>query len=293
MKLQMLLMLVLTTALLVIGAPVSAQTEDPSPVEAPAGETEVFEPELSYDDYTVKSYSISFFGGSFSGGTYLDNKELGERTVLTDDAYVLLGYNGENLYDTFVDPRIYDAARKEIESGPAYGARIGIYISRDFHMDLSGLYATGQAVTSMLYRTDPEIDRNITERRVIDTDEGFKVFKGGIGLSYDARPAKFFGITPRLGFALGGIINRYSQLEDKTALYVEAGLGLNYPIFKNWDLAGGADITTFAFEVDELGYSNMVNYTTFTIGITWHIDVIPDQTRAAWEAEQSKKSRRH
>jgi len=289
MKLHMLLMLALTTGLLCTGVPALAQTEEPVPAE----ETEFVEPELSYEDYTVKAYSISFFGGSFSGATYLDNMELGERTVLTDDAYFLLGYNGENLYDTFVDPNIYDAARKEIETGPAYGGKIGIYISRDFHLDLSGTYAQGKAVTSMLYRTDPVVDRNITERRVIDTDEGFKVMKGGIGLGYDAVPATFLGIVPRLGFSLGGVINRYSKLKDKTALYVEANFGLNYEVFNNWDLAVGADITAFAYEVDELGYSNMVNYKTYTVGLTWHIDVIPDQTRAAWEAEQNDRRRRH
>ena len=109
--------------------------------------------------------------------------------------------------------------------------------------------------------------------------------KGGLALMYDARPATFFGIMPRLGFGLGGIINRYTYLEDKTALYLEGNFGLSYELFDDFNLTGQVDLTSFAFQVDELGYSNMVNYATFSLGVSWFIDVVPAEVRAAHQAE--------
>jgi len=263
-----------------------------SPAQEPTDEQEeqvaASEENLKYEDYTVKAYSLSFFGGNFSGATYLENQELGPRTVLTPGAGDIISYSGDVLWESTAKYanglNIYDAAHKEIESGPAFGGRVGIYISRDFHLDLLGTYATGKAVTTMLYRPD-ENDRDNSYRVVVDEDDGFKMVKGGLALMYDARPATFFGIMPRLGFGLGGIINRYSYLEDKTALYLEGNFGLNVELFKNFTLSGQADVTTFAYEVDELGYSNMVNYVTYSLGISWFIDVVPDEVRAAHLAE--------
>lgn len=250
--------------------------------------TEEVESNEKYGDYQVKAYRLSGFYGSFSGATYLDNKELGTRTVLTPGSYDILGYNGEVLWQSTAQyengVHIYDAAQKEIQSGPAFGGRIGIYISNDFHLDLLGTYATSKAVTTMLYRPNPE-DITINERVVVDEDDSFKMIKGGLALMYDANPAAFFNIVPRLGFGLGGVINRYNSLEDKTALYLEGNFGLHYELFKNFSLTGQVDLTVFAYQVDELGYSNMVNYTTWSIGAAWFIDVVPSSVRAAHLAE--------
>jgi len=245
-----------------------------------------------YEDYTVKSYSLSFFGGNFSGATYLDLPTLGDRTVLTEGAGDILAYDGTVLAESR-DMRHFTAAQKEIKSGTGFGGRLGIYISDNFHLDLAASYAQGDAVTSMLYSEDRD---NLAEspwvRQELDRDEGFKVYKGGLALTYDAQPATVFGLTPQLGFGLGGVINRFSVLEDKTALYLEGNFGLNARVFHNFDIGGRVDVATFAFEVDELGYSNMVSYTTFSVGATWHIDVLPDDVRAAHQADQGKKKRR-
>lgn len=256
-------------------------------LEAPVDETEGGEtPEeevLHFSDYMVKGYSLTAYYGNFSGGTYLDNQALDERTVLTQGAGDILAYDGSVLIQS-QDPLHYDAARKEIESGPAFGARIGIFVNPDFHLDLIGTYATGKAVTTMLHKPDPE-DSSLDQRIVVDEDDGYSLIKGGVHLAYDAHPATFWGITPRLGFGLGGLINSYTTLEDKTALYLEGNLGLVARISNDFSVVGQVDLTTFSYEVDELGYSNVVKYTTFSLGLSWFIDVIPDDVRAAHQAE--------
>ena len=261
----------------------SSLVENPSDASSEDVDLETLEENLHFSDYMVKGYSLTGFYGTFSGATYLENQELDDRTVLTDGAGDIIAFSGGILAESR-DIEHYDAAIKEIQQGPAFGGRVGLFVNRDFHMDIVGTYATGKAVTTMRYMADPD-DPSTAVRVQVDEDPDFSLIKGGIHLSYDARPAAVFGITPKLGFGLGGMINRFSHLEDKTALYLEGNFGLQANIMKNLSLLGQVDLTTFAFDVDELGYSNIVKYTTFTLGLTWFIDVIPANVRAEHLAE--------
>lgn len=295
MKLCNLVSLIIVLALFLSGPALLAQEEPAEPpettaeVEAPPAENPLVQEEekvLTYDDYSVKGYTITFFGGNFSGAQYLDNQELDDRTVLTPGAGDINGYDGEVLSES-QDPDHYTGAQKDIEPGPALGMRLGIYISDDFHLDIVGTFAQGEAVTTMLYTEDPENYPDDSERIEVDRDDAYNMIKGGLALMYDARPAQFFGIVPRLGFGLGGIINSYSELPDVTGLYLEGNLGLNYELFKNFQIGVQADLTNFAYDVPELGYSNMVNYVTYSLGLTLFLDTIPPEVRASHLAEQN------
>ncbi len=154
MKLSTFLLLILSVSLWLSGSTLWAQEADegqvsppPAPAEGESPEPVIAEELLDYEDYTVKAYSITVFGGQFSGARYLENQALGPRTVITEGADFILGYDGNVLAK---DPDYFTGAHKEIEAGPAFGARIGIYISDNFHLDLLGTYATGEAVTTML-----------------------------------------------------------------------------------------------------------------------------------------------
>ncbi|MBK7771270.1 MAG: hypothetical protein IPI48_12320 [bacterium] len=147
---------------------------------------------------------------------------------------------------------------------------------------------SGRAVTSMLYNPNRDDARNEWTRVEIDEDNGFRAYKGGVSLMYDARPATFLGATPQLGFGLGGVINRYSELEDKTALYLEGNFGLSFQPLDDLRIIARADLAIFAFEVDELGYSEMVSYKNFTVGAAWFIDTVPAEVRAKHLADQKK-----
>ncbi len=243
---------------------------------------------LEWKDYKVKGYRLSLYGGSFSGATYLDLPPLADRTILTPGAADVLGYNGEVLAQS-VDTEHYMAPRKEIEPGTAIGGRIGIYLGDDVHLDLVGNYLSGRANTSMLYSREGRAGNGIWERVEVDVDEGFRAYKGGISMMYDARPATFFGVTPTLGFGLGGVINRFSELEDKTALYLEGNFGLSVEPKENLQVIARADLSVFAFEVDELGYSNMVGYTNLTVGAAWFFDTVPAEVRAKHLSDPKSK----
>ena len=82
---------------------------------------------------------------------------------------------------------------------------------------------------------------------------------------------------------------RNMLLADVTGLYLEGNIGLNAVLYKNWQFGGQVDLTTFAFDVEELGYSNMVNYVTFSLGLTVFLDVIPPEVRASHLAEQDHR----
>ena len=292
MKRRSLVLLTSSLCLFCWAATAAAQTpadDETTTTAAPADTTvaEDFEPVLKYEDYTVKAYELSFFGGSFSGATYMENQELWDRTVLEEGANNIIGYDGEVL-EVSRDVRHYDAAHKKIDPGQAFGARVGLYIADDFHLDLVGMYAQGKAVTTMLYTADPEDEPDDQVRLTVDEDDGFSVYMGGVNLVYNASSAAVFNVVPRLGFGLGGVINTYSTLEDVGALYLRGHFGLQYEVFDNLSLTGQYDVSLFAFDVEELGYSNMVSYNTLTVGLSWFIDVIPPQVRAARYAEEQQ-----
>jgi hypothetical protein len=298
MKLRKLVCLVLALGLLLSGQTLLAQeeTDEPETTAPDAAETPAEEappeptvplPEetLTYDDYTVKAYTITVFGGQFSGAKYLENMELDARTILTPEEYAIRAYDGGILTES-LDFEHFTGAHKEIEPGPAAGVRIGVYISDDFHLDILGTYAKGEAVTTMSFTEDPENNPENSTRIEVDRDDAYQMFKGGLALMYDATPATIFGIVPRLGFGLGGIINRYSYLPDVTGLYLEGNFALNYELFKNFQIGGQVDLTNFAYDVEELGYSNMVNYVTYSLGLTLFLDTLPPEVRAAHQAER-------
>ncbi len=311
------LALLLGVGLAAVGTPTLAQDETSGSTVGDADLPSAYvaaddEYVLDYSDYTVKGYSLSFGGGTFNGVTYLDLKPLGDRTaypINTGDklgAGDILGYDNLPLEVSRARGSdglfLFNEARKEIKSGPVFSGRVGIYIAEHFHLDMAGSYATGEAEVSMVYRGEtndyftqgqryigPELERNKPpelRNPAAFVDESFSVIKGGIGLMYDAEPARFFGITPRLGFGLGGIINSYSHLKDKTALYLESTLALDFPVTHNLDIFAQADLTTFAFEIEELGYRDMVKYTMFTLGVSWFNDVLPTGVREAHLAGQ-------
>lgn len=258
---------------------------------APAGEPVA--KVLEWKDYKVKGYSLSFYGGAFSGTRYLDLLPLGPRTVLAPGAGDIIGYDGNVLPESLQpsDPtlRRYNAPRKEIKSGTAFGGRIGIYVADDFHLDLVGNYMSGHAVTTMLYNPDSANPLNEWQRIEVDEDPGFRAYKGGVSLMYDATPAKFLSMTPTLGFGIGGVINRFSELKDRTALYLEGNFGLSVQPMDGMKLIARADVAVFAFEVQELGYSNMVSYKNLTIGAAWFLDTVPEDVRAKHKAAARKK----
>jgi len=303
MKLSTVLSLVPTLLLALGGAAALAQdAPGPAPSEPDSAAVEAAEEALDYSDYTVKAYSLNVFGGSFTGATYLDMPErwpktevaigigdnLGPADVRGYDGHPLVVARQLGIVNGQANKLVYDAVQKKIESGPAYGARIGVYISDDFHLDIVGAYAKGKAVTSMLYVGDTKPDQGLVNntRYVVDEDDGFTMYRGGLTLNYDARPATFFGLEPRIGFGLGGIINRFTMLEDNTSLYLEGTAGLTKRFGERLSVNLAADVVNFAFDVEELGYRNMVNYATFSLGVSWFIDVLPHEVRAKHIAAQ-------
>ncbi|MBU8870518.1 MAG: hypothetical protein KOO60_06610 [Gemmatimonadales bacterium] len=286
MKKTMLPFLILMLGMLFCGDPGLAQNEDTLNDGDPPAAIKKFE---KYEDFIVKGYSLTFSAGHFAGGTYLNNQVLAPKAYIFNGIYSYFptpADNGEYVHESLMldseNRPVYDAAQKKAEPGDGYSLKVGIYIADNFHLDMAGSYVNSRASTTMLHMIEEDSENN--PRVEVDFDDGFKIYKGGLALMYDAEPAKFLGITPRLGFGLGGIINRFSELQDKTALFLEGNFALSYQLFDNLNLVGQVDSATFAFEVDELGYSNMVHYTNYSIGACWFIDVLPSDIRARHQA---------
>lgn len=236
--------------------------------EAPAADgTEV--PEANY---RLKKVSLALYGGTFSGGTFFDLPTTGPRTRFEEGSVPVYRYDG--LPFTTLNSRFYSAPRKEIESSTQLGGKIGFYLSDQFHLDLQLAMAASKATTSYLY-ADPHTLEADTARVQVDEDPGFKALMGGAGLAFDATSLSFAGITPVAGCAFGGIINRFSHLEDKTALYFQVGLGFYHDFGSKIRLSTQFAATTFSFAREELQYGKQVTYTSLSLGVAYLVDMIP------------------
>ncbi|MHB8080070.1 MAG: hypothetical protein ACYDIE_12540 [Candidatus Krumholzibacteriia bacterium] len=250
-------------SLLLLPAPgARAQTAPPA-----ASATEV--PEAIY---RLKKVSLSLYAGTFSGGTFFELPAPGDRTQVDEGSDVVYRYDG--LPFTTLDRRYYFAPRKRIESSTQLGGSIGFYLSDQFHLDLQLAMAASKATTSFLY-VDPHATVPDTVRVQVDEDPGFKALMGGAGLAVDATSLSFAGITPYAGCSFGGILNRFTQLEDKTALYFQVQLGLYHDFGSKFRLSTQFAATTFSFAREELTYGQRVTYTNLSVGVAYLVDMVP------------------
>ena len=274
-----LLILSLALMLLIAAIPVLAQDE------APAEEEELTS--------AIKKISLSVEGGWFSGTTFLSLPAVDARAQLAEGSNFVTLFNGEEL-DLGIEreQNDLDGPEKKIEAGNHFGGRIGFYLSDAFHIDLTGGYSTGKASISMLRFEDGEQQERVDGDDILDwvqelpkydsqnitggfTDDGFKSYMFGVGLAYDAYPLQTFGLVPYFGTGFGGVINRFTVLEDKTALYFRLYGGLMMPLGDSAQLSFRAAATTYSFSTEEVDYSEQVTSATLSLGLTWLFDVKP------------------
>lgn len=249
-------------------------------IEADEADAAADDGRLTYDDITVKAYTVTIFGGYFSGGTFLELPPIdNDRTYVEQGSDVVWGYDGEPLP---LDPELYDGPIKKIDPGSSIGGKLGVYLSDDFHIDLTASYSQARAITTVRNKRD----RSSTYREEVDSDDGFSVILGGIDLVYDGNDFRIFGMRPFVGFGIGGVINSFSALDDATGLYFRGVGGLNVDLFSNLSLLGQVQVSTFSFSRQELEYSKQVTYGQAFVGLSYVIDVLPPEIRAAHEAEQ-------
>lgn len=259
-----LLPVVLCAASLLLSAPPAARAQTAA---SPGTGTEV--PEAIY---RLKKISLRLSGGTFSGGTFFELPTPGPRTQVDLGSDPVYRYDGTVF--TTLDPRFYSAPLKEIKSSTQFGGTIGFYLTDEFHLDIQLATASSKAVTSFLF-ADPHTAEADTVRIQVDEDPGFRTLMGGVGLAFDANSLAVAGVTPTAGCAFGGIINRFTQLEDKTALYFQVNLGLYHDFGPKLRASTQFSATTFSFAREELTYGQRVTYTSFSLGLSYMIDMIP------------------
>lgn len=263
MQRKLLPVVLCTASLLLLVAPgTRAQT-------APAANAATEVPEAIY---RLKKISLSLNAGTFSGGTFFELPTPHDRTQVAEGSDVVYRYDG--LPFTTLDRRYYFAPRKKIESSTQIGGAIGFYLTDQFHLNMQMAVASSKATTSFLF-ADPRATVPDTVRVQVDEDPGFKALMGGVGLAVDASSLAFAGITPVAGCSFGGIINRFSQLEDKTALFFQVQLGLYHDFGSRLRLSTQFAATTFSFAREELTYGERVTYTNLSIGLAYLVDMVP------------------
>jgi len=263
-----LLLTSLLLALLTAAFPVLAQDQTATEAEPSAAD----EPESS-----IKKVAFSFSAGTYSGATFFELPVQDDRAAVEQGAHFVTLYNGEvmELPDGLTPNRL-DAPRKEIESGSFFEGRIGFYLSDNFHIDLMGGLALSEANLSLVQIEDGMILGRISGTEAEGyRDSSFSSYMGGVQLGYDGHALETLGLTPNFGMGLGGVINRFSVLEDKTALFFQLYGELMVPLKGGLQAKGRVTATSYSFQTEEVTYTEQLTTTTLTLGLTWIFDVKP------------------
>ncbi len=94
-----------------------------------------------------------------------------------------------------------------------------------------------------------------------------------------------------MGFGFGGVINRFSNLDDVGGLFLVGTAGLRRPVTDSIGAFLQFDATTFAMGRDELHYTKTVLFTDVTAGFSFYVDTVPGGVRELHEAELAEHQR--
>jgi len=229
---------------------------------------------------SIKKISLDFGGGYYSGDTYYSLPPMNRRAQVAAHSFDVTLFNGTILdmgTGTHDFPNGWTAPRKEIESGSAYYGAVGFYLSDAFHLDLRVAVATSRAIFSVeqLHDGEPTGERIYGTEQDGWIDSGFKSYLGGLDVTYDTRQLGVLGMTPYFGFGIGGVINSFTTLEDKTGLYFNLYGGLLRPLGHGFELDGRLSAATYPFATEEISYSQQVTMLTATLGLIKKFDVTP------------------
>jgi hypothetical protein len=225
----------------------------------------------------IKKITISFDGGTYSGAQYFSLPALDDRAQLEEGTNIVTLFNNDelNLGDE-LPVNGFTAPRKEIDSGQAYSARVGFYLNDSFHVDLLASLAIAEARFSALEYVDGfAVGRVGGTEEMGWVDKGFKAYQGGVQLGFDAHSLKRFGMVPAFGMGFGGIINRFTLLEDKTALYFQLYGELSHSLGDHFKLTSRYTATTYSLNTEEVDYAEQVTTFNMTLGVTWLFDAKP------------------
>jgi hypothetical protein len=255
----------------------------------PAMEDVDLEPEMTYEDYSIKGYTISVFGGSFSGDEYLNLPLRGVRTFEEAGADNVMLYDGEWLRPDPNNPR-YDAPIKTLEDGSGFGFKIGSWLNDNVHVDMVFSYVGTEAVLTMIDKIPETPAPDAIFREELSRDTGVAIFRASLSLCYELRQFQLLGIHPYVGFGFGGVLVSFSAVDDTGELFFNGTFGLTRPIARDLSVFAQFDLTTFAMSRDELRYTELVNLSDARIGLAWFIDVVPAEVRALHD-EAAKETR--
>lgn len=288
--------IVAATLCLLLPAAALAQQDQQPPASAETDTAAVAEGEAAPAEAgpRIKIISLTVQGGTFSGATFFELPKYWPRTEVAEGGNLIYSFDGQS-FSLPEDQRLY-APRKEIEPGYHAGARIGFFLSRNFHIDLIASYAKSKATTTFIWDDPATVDtgpsrvnldevgddaeqtlrsflRNTGMGGALWTDENFTVYKGGGALLYDSYDFRVLGLMPTFGVGLGGVLNRFSFLADKTALYFELTGGLKYELSNSLQLQATYTATMLNFDTEELEYGKQVTYGLASLGVSWLFDV--------------------
>ncbi len=219
------------------------------------------EEEESEPLFQVQRIDIRVFGGVSGGEQYLKLPAITD--PLTNDTAKdqILDFSG----NPAIDSGLAQAPEKDLESGYFGGVDAAFYLSEAFGFFLSGSLTRANAV--LTGQTDPFAPRREFDRTNVTT------LSTRVGVIYQIGKARKLPIRPYVSLAFGGLLNRFDNVDDITALSFDLGGGVSFALTETLRGQIGTGIQFYSWKTDEVALDKTMIIPQASAGIVWRYTV--------------------
>jgi hypothetical protein len=236
--------------------------------------------------FRVERIEISGFGSWIGGETYLELPP--PLTPLTNDtgATDILDFSGNVPQPAGPNSSVI-APTKRVEPGWQAGFGTTFYLTPNFGISLTGAYGQQEAVfTGQVQRIeeepDPDVPGGVIEVEVVDPRSEIDrttitTWSGTAGIIYHILPERKYSTRPFVTLGIGGILNQFPDTDDISALTWNAGLGVGFPVYKNFRGFVSTALRFYVWETEEVALNQSLVFPEISAGIVWRYFVPEDE----------------
>lgn len=220
--------------------------------------------------FQVVRIELAMWGGFLGGDSFLQLPDiLDENQTFDTGAAQIVDFNGQPRKDL-------RAPLKYLQDGRLIGGTASFYLGPNFGMQLSGSWATAEAVLTG--------HAGNGRRFVADRSDVDLITVGGSIVYNLGKERKWRGMRPFVNLGFGGILNKFPGVDDVGAVYFNYGGGLSYPVWNSWRVEAMAHWRLYTWDTDEIARDETVQMPTVSIGFAWRHDVPdPEETTESME----------
>jgi hypothetical protein len=211
--------------------------------------------------FQIERIEVRGFGGLAGGEKYLTLPGVPNELTVDTAEDLIMDFSG----NPAVDLGLRLNPEKDLQSGVQMGAQATFYLSEAFGFFLRG--SLTQAEVVLTGRRGPTDPREEFDRANLNT------FSGKVGAVFHIGKARKLPVRPYVNLAFGGLLNRFENIDDITALSFDLGGGATFGLTDSFRGQIGVDLQFYSWQTDEIALDKTMIIPQVTAGIIWRYDV--------------------